>query len=129
VQGRLASAPERRPWVRSAIENTTAALDDFGKWVERAGNQQRPAAYVHLGTRAQSIFNEHEMPLNRRTELMACHQQLSNVINYLNYLEDAPFTKDLPTYQNTTFFDDIVSRHNKRAERQAHHSTIANGHL
>jgi len=49
---------------------------------------------------------------------MVCHQQLSNVLSFLNRLEDLPSTRALPTYQDTTYFDDIVSRH-RRSTGQA----------
>jgi len=49
---------------------------------------------------------------------MVCHQQLSNVLSFLNRLEDLSSTRALPTYQDTTYFDDIVSRH-RRSTGQA----------
>ena len=112
VRTKLAYTPERLPWIRSAIENTTSALEDIGKWVDCGDVGQHPHV-LDQSQRLRSILNDRERLGDRKSELIACHQQLSNVLSFLNRLEDLPTSQDLPTYQNTTYFDDIVSRHQR----------------
>ena len=112
VRTKLAYTPERLPWIRSAIENTTSALEDIGKWVDCGDVGQHPHV-LDQSQRLRYILNDRERLGDRKSELVACHQQLSNVLSFLNRLEDLPTSQDLPTYQNTTYFDDIVSRHQR----------------
>ncbi|KAH7394394.1 hypothetical protein BKA66DRAFT_438745 [Pyrenochaeta sp. MPI-SDFR-AT-0127] len=117
VQRKLASTPGKLPWVRSAINNTKSALNEIGKWVERARAEQQSTGSIQFNTRVRWVFNDHEKILNRKAELMTCHQQLSNVLSYLIRLEDVPTSTEPPTYQDTTYFDDIISRHNRKSVR------------
>ncbi|KAG9188088.1 hypothetical protein G6011_02011 [Alternaria panax] len=113
VRTKLAYTPERLPWIRSAIENTTSALEEIGRWIDCGDIEQ----HSHVSDQSQKlryILSDRQRLADRKSELMACHQQLSNVLSFLNRLEDLPTSQELPTYQNTTYFDDIVSRH-KRA--------------
>jgi hypothetical protein len=118
VRTKLAQTPERLPWIRSSIENTTSALEEIGKWVDRGFVAQQPNV-LDQAQKLRHILNDRERLADRKSELMACHQQLSNVLSFLNRLEDLPTGKELPTYQDTTYFDDIVSRH-RRVTSQGH---------
>ena len=112
VRTKLAQTPERSPWIRSCIENTTSALEEIGRWVD-CGSIGQHRNVLEPAQKFQHILNDRERLADRKSELMACHQQLSNVLSFLNRLEDLPSTKELPTYQDTTYFDDIVSRHRR----------------
>jgi hypothetical protein len=112
VRTKLAYTPGRLPWIRSAIENTTSALEEIGKWVD-CGDVGQNSNILDQSQKLRYILNDRERLADRKSELMACHQQLSNVLSFLNRLEDLPTSKELPTYQDTTYFDDIVSRHKR----------------
>lgn len=115
VQQKLTNVPGKLPWISNAIINTKSALDDIGRWVERARSEQEATGSVHFETRIKWVFNDHEKLLNRTTELTTCHQQLLNVSSYLIHLEDVPASSETPNHTNTAFFDDILSRHKRKA--------------
>ncbi|CAO2657914.1 Nn.00g071740.m01.CDS01 [Neocucurbitaria sp. VM-36] len=115
MQRKLASTPGKTTWVSSALDNTRSALNEIGKWVERARAEQESTGSIQFNTRVRWVFNDHEKILNRTTELMTCHQQLSNVLSYLIRLEDIPTHVESATYQVTTHFDDIISRHKRKS--------------
>lgn len=117
VRTKLAQTPERLPWIRSCIENTTSALEEIGRWVDY-GSVGQHRNVLDQSQKIRHILKDRERLADRKSELMVCHQQLSNVLSFLNRLEDLPSTKELPTYQDTTYFDDIVSRH-RRSTGQA----------
>ncbi|KAH6852834.1 hypothetical protein BKA58DRAFT_60572 [Alternaria rosae] len=112
VRTKLAQTPERLPWIRSCIENTTSALEEIGRWVD-CGSTGQYRNVLDQSQKLRHTLNDRERLADRKSELMACHQQLSNVLSFLNRLEDLPSTRALPTYQDTTYFDDIVSRHRR----------------
>ncbi|KAH8716797.1 hypothetical protein GQ44DRAFT_404136 [Phaeosphaeriaceae sp. PMI808] len=114
VQRKLTSTPSKLPWVKSAILNTKSGLNEIGRWVERARSEQEATGDIRFETRVRWVFNDHEKLVNRKTELMTCHQQLSNVLSYLQRLEDVPTSLEPPDYIDTTFFDDILSRHRRQ---------------
>ncbi|KAJ4366332.1 hypothetical protein N0V83_007968 [Neocucurbitaria cava] len=135
LQRKLTSLPGRATWVRSALNNTKSALNEIGKWVERARAEQEATGSIPFNTRVRWVFNDHEKIVNRTTELMACHQQLSNVLSYLIRLEDIPSHVEPPTYQDTTHYDEIISRHKRKSVWKAadatptdQKSTDANGY-
>ena len=135
VQRKLTAVPGKFTWVKSAINNTKSALNEIGEWVERARAEQESTGSIQFNTRVRWVFNDHEKILNRTTELMTCHQQLSNVLSYLIRLEDVPNHTEPPTYQDTSYFDDIMSRHKRKNVRRASevaladHSMTASGSL
>jgi len=122
VRTKLANTPERLPWIRSCIENTTSALEEIGRWVD-CGNVEQHRNVLDQSQRLRHILKDRERLADRKSELMVCHQQLSNVLSFLNRLEDLPSTGALPTYQDTTYFDDIVSRH----RRSTGHTQLGDG--
>lgn len=115
VRQKCTSIPGKLPWIRGAIHNTNSALNEIGKWVERARVEQESTGSVRLETRVRWVLSDHEKLLNRKTELMTCHQQLSNVLGYLIRLEDVPTTSQPPEYLDSTFFDEVLSRHKRNA--------------
>jgi hypothetical protein len=114
VRRKLTGMPGKLPWIRGAVLNTKSALNENGRWVERARSEQESTGTIQFETRVRWVFNDHEKLINRKTELMTCHQQLSNVLGYLIRLEDIPTISEPPDYTDTTFFDDILSRHNRK---------------
>ena len=122
VGTRLAQTPERLPWIRSCIENTNSALEEIGRWVD-CGSIEQHRNILDQSQKLRHILKDRERLADRKSELMVCHQQLSNVLSFLNRLEDLPSTRALPTYQDTTYFDDIVSRH----RRSTGHAQLGDG--
>ena len=113
VQRKLTGTPGKLPWIKTAIHNSKCALNEIGKWVERARVEQETTGSIKFETRVRWVFNDHERLLNRKTELSTCHQQLSNVLGYLVRLEDMPTDPVSFGYEDTTYFDDILSRHRR----------------
>lgn len=113
VQRKLTSIPGKLPWIRAAVLNTKRALNEIGRWVERARSEQQSTGEIRFETRVRWVFSDHERLVNRKTELVACHQQLSNVLSYINRLEDIPTISGPPDYIDTTFFDDLLARHRR----------------
>jgi|TARA_R110002003_G_scaffold127_4_gene11890 hypothetical protein len=114
VLRKITSIPGKLPWIKGAVINTKSALNEIGKWVEHARAEQESTGSIRFETRVRWVFNDHEKLLNRKTELSACHQQLSNVLSYLLRLEDIPATSEPPEYIDSTFFDDVLSRHKRK---------------
>lgn len=115
VQRKLTSIPGKLPWVKNAIIHTKSALNEIGRWVEPALVGQESNGSLQFDTRVRWVLNDHEKLLNRKTELMTCHQQLSNVLNYVAQLEEIPISAGPPEYINATFFDDVLSRHTRKS--------------
>jgi hypothetical protein len=113
VQRKLTGTPGKLPWIRTAIHNTRCTLNEIGKWIERARVEQETTGSIRFETRIRWVFSDHEKLLNRKTELSTCHQQLSNVLGYLMSLEVVPTDSALLEHENTSYFDDILSRHRK----------------
>jgi hypothetical protein len=109
IQAKLVSVPGRLSWTKSAIENITVALEAIGGWVDSMNTEQWPTGSVQSDSGLRWMLSDRRQLTSRTTELMACHQQLSNVLSFLNRLEDFSTAKIPPTYQNTTYFDDIIS--------------------
>ena len=130
VQKKLAGTPGKLPWVKTAIFNTRSALNEIGKWVERARVEHETTGSIKFDTRVRWVFNDHEKLLNRKTELSTCHQQLSNVLSYLIRLEDVPVNPAPLEYENVNHFDEIMSRHRRATgpkARKAEVSTTTSG--
>ncbi|KAJ8109604.1 hypothetical protein OPT61_g7337 [Boeremia exigua] len=113
IQLKLAGTPGKLPWIKNAIQNTRSALNEIGKWVERARVEQETTGSIKFDTRVRWVFNDHEKLLNRKTELAACHQQLSNVLGYLVSLEERTADSGSPDCEDSTYLDDILSRHRR----------------
>lgn len=118
VQKKLTGTPGKLPWIKSSIQNTKCALNEIGKWVERARVEHEVTGYIKFETRVRWVFNDHEKLLNRKTELLTCHQQLSNVLGYLTCLEGVPTNPVSLGYEGTTYFDDILARHGGKSARK-----------
>ncbi|KAF2024033.1 hypothetical protein EK21DRAFT_118182 [Setomelanomma holmii] len=124
VRRKVTSIPGKLPWIKGAVHNTKSALNEIGKWVEHARAEQESTGSIRFETRVRWVFNDHEKLLNRKTELMTCHQQLSNVLGYLIRLEDVPTTSQPPQYLDSTFFDDVLSRHKRRTIWPDQHANL-----
>ncbi|KAL6171031.1 hypothetical protein ACJQWK_03977 [Exserohilum turcicum] len=105
VQATLAYLPERHPWIRTAVDSTTSALDEIGTWVEHMSNQRHTKA-LHHSHQLRYILADSERIANRKTELTACHRQLSNVLSFLNRLDDLSTQREPPAYRNSIGYDD-----------------------
>ncbi|UPX13348.1 uncharacterized protein EKO05_0003861 [Ascochyta rabiei] len=128
VQLRLAATPGKLPWVKTAINNTRCALNNIGKWVERARVEQESTGSIRFETRVRWVFNDHEKLVNRQAELFTCHQQLSNVLGYLVRLEDVPTSPVPSEYGSAACFDEILSRHRKTSGPNVSKSKYGTGH-
>ncbi|KAH6642851.1 hypothetical protein C7974DRAFT_372713 [Boeremia exigua] len=124
IQTKLKGTPGKVPWVKNAIQNTRCALNEIGKWVERARVEQETTGSIKFETRIRWVFNDHEKLLNRKTELTTCHQQLSNVLGYLAGLEDIPMNPPLLGLEDSTHFDDILARHNRLSRPTASRTSL-----
>ncbi|KAF2267227.1 hypothetical protein CC78DRAFT_577426 [Lojkania enalia] len=113
VQNKLTKVPAKADWIRNAIYSTKSALNEIGKWVERARLDQETTGSVKFETRVRWVFNDHEKIKNRQAELLACHQQLSTVLNYLSPLEDEAIIPKVSTDDVQIRFDDIISPRQK----------------
>lgn len=119
IKRNLVNTPEKLRWIEGAIYSTKSALNEIGRWVERARVDKETSGSVRFETRVRWVFNDHEKLLNRRMELATCHQQLLTVLNYLVPMEVAPAINSIPetsppSYQEATNFDDFVSPRQKR---------------
>jgi hypothetical protein len=98
----------------SAIKNTNSALEETGNWVDRMNADQPSPGSVQANGRFHGTLPDHRQLPSRKTELMACHQQLSNVLNFLTRLEDLSTAQEPPTYQDPTYYDDIAFKHRRK---------------
>lgn len=119
VQKKITATPGKLPWIKTAIHNTRYALNEIGKWVERARVEQESTGSIKFDTRVRWVFSDHEKLLNRKTELSTCHQQLSNILGYLIGLEVAPAHPVVQEYEDTTYFDDLLARHRRISRPKA----------
>jgi hypothetical protein len=118
VQQKLAQTYEKIHWIKTAIKNTRNALNEIGRWVERARVEQESTGSIRFDTRVRWVFSDHEKLVNRKIELSTCHQQLSNVLGYLIGLEGAPVHRTLQEPEDASY-DDIVDRHRRTIRPQA----------
>lgn len=114
VRNKLTATSGKLPWIKTAIHNTKYALNEIGRWVERARVEQESTGSIKFDTRVRWVFSDHEKLLNRKTELSTCHQQLSNILGFLTGLEVAPSHPAPQECEDTTYFDDILARHRRR---------------
>lgn len=114
IQAKLISTPYKLQWIKNSVHSTKSALNEIGRWVEKARGEQHATGSIKFETRVRWVFNDHEKLINRQHELSMCHQQLSNVLNYLIPLEEPEVTAEPPTYDNTTCFDDLLSPRQRR---------------
>lgn len=117
VQQKLALTYGKIHWIKTAIKNTRNALNEIGRWVERARVEQESTGSIRFDTRVRWVFSDHEKLVNRKIELSTCHQQLSNVLGYLIGLEGAPVHTTLQEPGDATY-DDIVARHRRKIRPQ-----------
>lgn len=104
VQARLAHLPERYPWIMTTIISTTSALDEIGNWVENMSIQQQNKPSRHSHQLPYNLQDSERLAI-RKTELTACHRQLSNVLSFLNRLDDLSTHRESPERSNNTNFD------------------------
>lgn len=114
IVAKLLSTPAKLAWIKGSVYSTKSALNEIGRWVEKARMEQQALGSVKFETSVKWIFNDHEKLVNRQNELSTCHQQLSNVLGYLVGMEEAVVTKEPPTYGDATCFDDLVSPRQRR---------------
>ena len=117
VQQKLVLIDGKIHWIKTAIKNTRNALNEIGRWVERARVEQESTGSIRFDTRVRWVFSDHEKLLNRKLELSTCHQQLSNVLGYLVGLEGAPVHTTLQESGDASY-DVIVARHKRSIRPQ-----------
>lgn len=113
VQQKLAPMYGKINWIKTAIGNTRNALNEIGRWVERARVEQESTGSIRFDTRVRWVFSDHEKLLNRKIELSTCHQQLSNVLGYLIGLEVTQVRANPRLSVDASYVDDIVARHRR----------------
>jgi hypothetical protein len=123
VQQKLALTYGKLHWIKTAIGNTRNALNEIGRWVERARVEQESTGSIRFDTRVRWVFSDHEKLLNRKIELSTCHQQLSNVLGYLIGLEVTQVHTNPRLSVDASYVDDIVARHRRTRSPQAQAQT------
>ncbi|KAF2473534.1 uncharacterized protein BDR25DRAFT_352029 [Lindgomyces ingoldianus] len=108
VRRKLTAVPRKLEWIRGAITNTKLTFNAITQCAQSACVDQQVTKSIRPDPRLR------ERLINRQTELSTCHQQISNVLNFLNPLEEIPVSSDPPTYHDTTYFDDILSPQQNR---------------
>jgi hypothetical protein len=83
----LLNNPEKLEWMKNAIHSTKCALNDIGLYVERVRADKDRDGEITFGHRVRWVLKDHEKLENRRSELAACHQTLTTVLNTLHPLE------------------------------------------
>jgi hypothetical protein len=114
VKIRLISTPGKLPYIKGVVINTKTALNEIGKWVERAkaNNEGNANGDSTFESRVRWVFNDSGKLVNQRLELSTCHQALSTVLAFLTPLEMVPPIEEAgpPGYNDATFFDsDFIS--------------------
>jgi len=116
VLAKLVATPEKLPWIKDVILSTKHALNDIGKWVDRARAEKLGLGSVTFETRIRWVFNDHQAVVARKEELAACHQSLSTALNILHMLEPTKPTDDFepPQYTDVTSLDELLSPRQRR---------------
>lgn len=83
----LANNPQKRFWINSAVYSTKCALNEIGLYVERVRSDQDRDDHVSFINRVRWVLNDHGKLENRRSELAACHQTLTTILNALHPVE------------------------------------------
>lgn len=117
IQEKLLTTHAKLSWIEETIESARTALYEIGKWVGRPKNDKETTGSIRFQTRVRWAFYDHNKILNHQTELFTCHQQLSNILAYLEPLEDATISPDPPYYEDVAFFDDLVFPRQRRRQR------------
>ncbi|KAF4629764.1 hypothetical protein G7Y89_g8383 [Cudoniella acicularis] len=119
VRNKLLDTPGKLPWIKDVILTTKTALNEIGRWVERARVDKEEYGSVSFDNRVRWVFNDHDKLTNRTLELNTNHLALSNVLTYLMPLEqsDALMDEGLPEYEDVTGFEDFLSPRQKRKLR------------
>jgi hypothetical protein len=131
VKAALAKQPAKIPWINEAIVSTKTALNEIGKYVERARSDEARDGSIGFAVRVRWVLNDHDKLENRRMELNACHLTLSNVLTMLQRLESIePFStvplqpqssvpdEAPPTYEAVVGDETFISPHMRRKARK-----------
>lgn len=122
VKTRLINTPGKLSYIRGAVINAKTALNEIGKWVDRA-KADEGTEIVTFENRVQWIFNDHGKLVNQQMELSTCQQDLSSVLAFLSPLEQTRFmsaqtssTKELntPEPESAISLDDVISPWQRR---------------
>jgi hypothetical protein len=87
VKTHLNDLPEKKQWIKDIIIDTKKALNEIGKYVERARNEKDRDGTISLTTRWLWVLSDHDKLDNRREELSTCHRSLGHVLSFLIPLE------------------------------------------
>ncbi|KAJ4333658.1 hypothetical protein N0V87_007414 [Didymella glomerata] len=71
VRKKLAATPGKLPWIKNALQNTRYALNEIGKWVERARVEQESTGSIKFDTKVRWVFSDHEKLVNQEIEAIA----------------------------------------------------------
>ncbi|KAF3036359.1 hypothetical protein E8E11_001608 [Didymella keratinophila] len=100
VQIMLAATPGKLPWIKKALHNTRYALNEIGKWVERARVEQESTGSIKFDTRVRWVFSDHEKLVNH-TEEQADRKRQAKMLNGSQTVRFRPHDSFLST--NTSF--------------------------
>lgn len=117
VKTRLVNTPGKLPYIRGVVTNAKTALNEIGKWVDRA-KADEGTEVVTFEDRVRWIFNDRGKLNNQQIELSKCQQDLYSELSFLSPLEqtrfvsaDTPSTKELstPGLESVVSSDDVIS--------------------
>lgn len=112
----LISTPGKLPWIKDVLLSTKKALDDIGRWVDRARADKIGFGSVSFENRIRWVFNDREKVSVRRMELGACHQALLTVLAYLIPLEalHSDSSSEPPRYDDIASLEGYLSPRQRR---------------
>ena len=125
IRSNLLSNPEKSLWIKKAIYSTKCALNDIGLYVERVRSEHDRDGDISFKNRVRWVLNDHGKLENRRSELTACHQTLTTVLNSLHHIEmiagfaapAPPSDPPPPTYGAALAFEDFKSPYQRKKNK------------
>ena len=127
IQDKLISTPDKLEWTKEAVLSTKSAIEGVGKVVEQARIDKETKGSARLTSRVKWVVDGHDQALSRNTLLLACHQQLSNVLGYLAPLEEPVVSEDPPAFEHVIAFSDIIAPRQERKSMLQRAAIVGSG--
>ncbi len=126
IKTNLLTNAEKSLWIKKAIYSTKCALNDIGLYVERVRSENDRDGDISFKNRVRWVLNDHGKLENRRSELTACHQTLSTVLNSLHHIEmiagfavtAPPHDPPPPTYGEALAFEEFKSPYQRKKHKE-----------
>jgi hypothetical protein len=115
IKAQLHDLPDKRRWINDVLRDTKEALNEVGKYVERARSDKERDGTVSLITRWQWVMSDHDKLNNRREQLSTCHRSLGMVLSFL-----IPLEAEQPATSSKKTLDDAPPPYNTVAEDDAY---------